>query len=69
MDSAILQRTCQVATARRTAVDVLVSAVLRLVTDSADTDDPVLGSMHHESEVVDQMLAFVMKERERRWLS
>lgn len=66
VDDAVLERACRLAASRAIPLENLVAEMIRMLADSDAAGDPILGSMRDEQTAMDEMLAIVTKERERR---
>jgi predicted transcriptional regulator len=67
IDDETFERARQLAEKRHTTLEYLVGSYIRHLTEPAVAEDRVLGSMRDEPELVDEMMAEIMKERERGW--
>ncbi len=66
VEDAVLEQACRLAASRAIPLEDLVAEMIRMLAESDVAGDPILGSMRDEQRAVDEMLAIVMKERERR---
>jgi len=68
LDDVTMKRACRLVEKHGIPLENLVGEVIRLLSQQRVIDDPVLGSLRDEPELVDQMLEQIGKGRARRWL-